>query len=234
MKGKRYIVFAFVLFICSSVSYAAAINGFDYGSSGSMYGRIHEVPGYTTSIQIGEMAWYSTNGNPQGNIRVSVGNTSDRLYWISMTNPSGYNLATSQYLKVDMKLDGSIITPAAFTRFYINSGANYLITNDAYSFQWNGQTGWVTFSVPLIAEAFIPDPSYYNSLSFEQIIAQPTAIGIGFGTYSNYWSNLTYRGISSNDGAALSIDNFGTTVPEPSSIIVLGSLFFGLVFKRRH
>lgn len=226
---KIILIISIVAGMCSicSADYLEQFNG---GTAGTTVGRIHG-----TSVDPGTVTWHSTGGNPGGYVSVPVGTSDDRLYWLAMSNPSIYNSELGHMLKVDLYITGTITGPDdPLIRFFINGTAfpSYYMTTDAASFSYTGNTGWFTYSVILSPDNFMPEPSFTNSLTFEQVIANPGAIGLSF-TDSGDINSMPPRGFSSTDGAIIRVDNFGTVVPEPASLILFAGAAAGLIAKRR-
>ena len=175
--------------------------------------------------------WNSPGGNPGGYISGALSsNSSDLLYGFEPTDLTPYGNLTGLTLTTDFQISGQVTGPSpANVRFYVgdyaNGQNNYFVTTNAYSWDPNADTSWTTHTVALLAANFETWPNQNaGTLSFAQVIAAPQDIGLVFTDDFTANSQLGFTG-----SGAIGVDNFGTVVPEPSSLALLFSAGLGML-----
>jgi hypothetical protein len=159
----------------------------------------------------------STGGNGGGYVSGDLSESSTFLYDLQALQPTGaslYQPLTGKTLTTDFKIDGEVTTNTPLVRFYVGSAGNYWLSNDASSWDPDGDTNWTTHQVALDAANFIQWTQYNTNLTFAQVIASPDDIGLAF--YSD--GNQNVNGVAGT--GTLNVDNFGT-VPEPGTLTLL-------------
>lgn len=210
--------------------------------------------GYIEEFTNDSAGWKVTTINNGGNVKYhqpvynSTGgyisyyadNPGNRLYGFEPSAPEVFGELGGAELAVDYKIDGSISYPSdAKVRFYVgvrNGGYNYFVSNDAHSFSPNVSTDWQSFGVDLQEENFLrwPNQDAHNK-TFEQVLDGVEDIGLVFCGEFDRNSTLGVTGLKNTE---IAIDNFGTitgsSVPEPSTVLLLGlSSVFLLKGKNR-
>ena len=185
-------------------------------------------------------SYVATGGNPNGHIEGTVSTAADRLYVFQPNytpNPySTYGNLTGLFLTTDFKkVSGSVTGPTgAKVRFYIGnySGSiyNYFVTTNSYAWDPNTNTTWTTHVVPMTASAGLSWPNQNaGTITFAQMLTSYNDIGLVF---ADGFSNNQTLGFSGT--AILGVDNFGSVVPLPGELLLLGAGLFRLtVYGRR-
>ncbi len=214
---------------------AAYIETFDSSNAGWYYGTINNAGDVTTGVA----AWQQTGGN--GYIVQGASEATNRLYGYQAKNAAIFGELSGMILTVDLQLTGSIAQYEGadpMVRFYIGSlideTSNYFVSNDLVSWNPNRFTGWQSHKVTLSEENFLRWPNAdTGDKTFAQVIATVTDIGLIFTHSSTTFNNFASLGFY-GDGAAVAIDNFGTVVPLPTAILLLGAGLVRLaLYKRR-
>jgi hypothetical protein len=186
--------------------------------------------------------WAGSGGNPDGHLTVDVDAGAARPYafGLGLTEINPLGDMTGLVLTVDLKTSGAVTGPTAnsMVRFYVGTyvegGNNFFVTSDAFSWDPNGDTQWTTHQVMLLASNFVVWPNQNaGTRTFDQVIADPDAIGLVFAAdIASFTSNFTL-GFSSTTGAAIAMDNFGVVVPEPTTCAAMLLVLGALVPRRR-
>ncbi|MGA2060352.1 MAG: PEP-CTERM sorting domain-containing protein [Thermoguttaceae bacterium] len=178
--------------------------------------------------------WNGSDGNLPGCISgVLSSSSSNLLYGFQPTVLTPYGDLTGMTMTADFKTDGSVTGPeGAKVRFYVggwSGGSNYYVSNDTYSWDPNGDTSWTTHQVALDAANFEVWPNQNaGSETFAQIIAAPDDIGLVFADGFTNNANLGFTG-----SGTISVDNFGTVVPEPGTLTLLSLAGLAMIWIRR-
>ena len=235
-------VFLAIFLSFTSMAAHASMETFDSGADGWGTSLINST-GYS---------WYQaptyspSGGNPGGYISGSVGaDVNSRLY--SFDSPSSpFGSLTGQTLTVDVMTSGTVTTTAgagpAMARFYIGSdSSDYFISTNAYSISLNNSGGWITYTIPVTSADFMAWPGQTGTTPFADVAANALSVGLLFTSadFSAANDSATLLGLTSANGAIISIDNFGTVapagapVPIPAGAWLLGSGLTCLVGLRR-
>ncbi|MFO7740104.1 MAG: hypothetical protein R6V46_16615 [Desulfatiglandaceae bacterium] len=177
----------------------------------------------------GSSDWSATGGNLDGHIFATFNGTDDLYAFDSPENQFGD--LTGQTLMVDYKISGTALPADAKVRWYIGSqtdGNNYFVSKDSFSWDPNADTDWTTHTIAINEANFdrwtIGDA---GTKTFAEVVAEGQWAGLFFLDGNQY-------GISSLDGATVSIDNIGA-VPIPGVVWLLGSSLIGIFgFKRKY
>ena len=237
---KRMIAVAAVVAVSLWLAPAAhaSIETFNSGTDGWGMSLIDST-GYSWSLT---PTYSSTGGNPGGYISGSVGaNVNSRLYSFDAPSSLLGNL-TGQTLTVDVDISGTVTTAAgsgpAMARFYIGSdSSDYFISTNAYSISLNSSGGWITCTIPVVAADFMAWPGQTGTDSFANVAANAVWVGLFF-TSANFSASddsATLLGLTSTNGATISIDNYGTQAPAPMppAFLLFGPCIAALVVIRR-
>jgi len=226
-----------VAFLLSSgpAGASAYIETFNAGSAGWENGTISFPSGGVSETA---SSWSSTGGNPGGYIYggVPATNTGTAFYGFDgASDVANFGNLTGLVLTTDFKTLGTGLVntagPTPFARFFIGSGTTYYVSDDAFSWNPNNDTSWTTYQVAVNAADFILWPIDSGPLTFAQVIADPTDIGIIFtGSAANITAlGYTGLGINGTTTTTIELDNFGTTaVPEPGILLLLAPGLFGV------
>jgi hypothetical protein len=227
------IMMAAVLVLAGSAMAATYIEPFTGSNAGWEAARINDGGGVTYTAA----AYSSPGGNPGGYISGTVDTSANRLYGLQCTyNTTPYGDMTGLQLTVDYKIDGTVTGPVgAMVRFYIgtySTGNNYYVSNDAFSWNPNIDTAWTTHQIPLVQSDWLLWPNQNTgSKTFAQIVAAPEDMGLVFADSVASFGNNATLGFSGT--ATISIDNFGTVVPEPATMAFLALGGIGMLVRRR-
>jgi hypothetical protein len=105
------------------------------------------------------------------------------------------------------------------------------VSNDTFSWDPNEDTTWTTHQIELLEGNFMLWPNQNNGdMTFAEVLSDYNDIGLVFA--DGFASNATL-GFSSENGATIHIDNFGTVVPIPGGVWLLGSMLGLVVIKRK-
>ncbi|MCX5682739.1 MAG: PEP-CTERM sorting domain-containing protein [Planctomycetota bacterium] len=154
----------------------------------------------------------------------------DRLFGFQPADTHLYGDLTGLQMTVDYMALGAVTGPETpMVRFYIGSsagGANYFVSNDAFSWNPNAGPDWTTHLVDLVAANFLEWPNQAaHSKTFEQVLAAPDDIGLVFSGAFTSNSTLGFSG-----SGTILIDNFGVVgndnratmaTPEPATLALL-------------
>jgi hypothetical protein len=156
--------------------------------------------------------WVGIGGNPDG----YISGDSSNLYavWTYTTTP--YGDMTGLTLQIDTKVtDGE----TGNAQFYVGRGGAYFIDG---SWAIGSDTTWTTHTTILDSAHFTHwtgvDSGAYT---LAQVLQAPDDIGIFFG------------GGLANGTGLLEVDNYGTRVPEPGTLLLLGGGLVGLYGFRK-
>ena len=233
-KFPAGLVFWLVLLIVSPAA-AAYIETFPANNAGWQYGTIKD----SGEVTLDEATWQETGGN--GFIVQAASSATNRLYGYQADNVALFGELAGMILTVDLQLTGSINAYAGaepMVRFYIGSSIdensiNYFVSNDSFSWNPNGVAGWQSHQVPLVAANFLRWPNAdTGDKTFDQVLASANDIGLFFthaSTTFEIFPSLGFYG----EGAAVAIDNFGTVVPLPTAIFLLGAGLIRLALSQR-
>ena len=237
MRGEKTLRVAVALVLLAVVNTTAAgyIETFDSDNAGWSAFDVND----NGVFMVGDSMYNSSGGNPSGYMSATVDNSPDRLILLrTMTGLSNFGDMTGLTLTVDYKIDGEVTGPDGamvhfFVGTYADSNNNYFVSKDSYSWNPNGETEWTAHQVLLTAENFFLWPNdTANNKTFEEVIAAPEDIGVGFIGSGDLTDNANWGFSSNSNGATISIDNFGT-IPEPATIALLGLGAMALLRKRR-
>ena len=181
--------------------------------------------------------YQSSGGHPGGCISGAVTATGSRLFGFQPSNLAPYGNMTGLTLTVDYKINGAVTAPSgALVRFYVGTytgGNNYFVSSDTFSWNPNMDTAWASHLVSLLQTNFILWPNQNaGNKSFAQVIAAPEDIGLVFADSAGNFGNNAMLGFSGN--ATISIDNFGTVVPEPTTLGLLAAGGVMVMLRRKH
>ena len=147
-------------------------------------------------------------------------------------------------MTVDYLALGAVTGPVApMVRFYVGSsagGANYFVSNDAFSWNPNAGPDWTTHLVDLVAANFLEWPNQAaHSKTFEQVLAAPDDIGLVFcGAFTSN-STLGFSGsgtvLIDNFGVVNAVDHRATMMatPEPATLVLLACGSVWMLARRR-
>ena len=203
----------------------ADLDTFSSGSSGWQISMM-DGNGYTWSTG---PVYSASAGNPGGCISSGAigAGPDDRLYSFDASSSPFGDLAGST-LSFDIKVSGTATTPAgpAIARLYIGEdSSDYFMTTNAYSASLSGG-GWISYKVPVVASNFMAWPGQTGTASFASVAASAVWVGLVFTSTDFSAANdaLSTQGLTSPNGAVVSLDNIGTpsTTPIPCALILLG------------
>ncbi len=106
-----------------------------------------------------------------------------------------------------------------------------------YSFNLNNSGGWITYTVPVTSANFMPWPGQTGTTSFAHVAANPVWAGLLFTSadFSGTNAGSSLLGLTSTNGATISIDNFGGSdpAPMPPAFLLIGPRIAALAVIRR-
>jgi len=210
---------------------AYSIQTFDSGNAGFNTATINGA----AQTEIGA-PWSGTGGFLNGHIYAGVDNSADKRYAFAIYPTTAiYGDLNGANLTTAFKTEGTINTLNPLVRFYVGTytgGYNYFVSNDTYSWNPNTDTNWTTHSLNVASSNFITWPNQNaGTKTFAQVMSGYEDIGLVFAGGSNF--NNENLGFSSSAGATLRVDNFGSAVPIPAAVWLLGSGLVGLVALKR-
>jgi hypothetical protein len=223
------IVLSLAVVIClPAMASANYVETFDSNNAG--WQTVYTTGSNGSEVGYGSL-YSSTGGNSGGYIYGPLANPNatspPRIYGFEPTDLTPYGDLTGKTLTVEFKIfNGTVTSPSpANVYFYVGSGSTYYVTTATYAWDPNLDTDWTTHQVAMTAADWQLWPNFSGPLSFAQVIANPTDIGLVFADDFQSASDIGFSGTTST---TIGIDNFGA-VPLPPSALLLGSGLLGMI-----